>query len=219
MSKVLRPLVIAAALAAAWVPAAAQNLLVNGGFEDSSSTTLAPPGWFNFGAANGVLSYSAITTQPVYEGLRFYDIGAHGNGVAAVGEGVGQSFASIVGATYRLTFGLSGENFGSSVETLRVTVGNGLMDYALTPTGSGIFARSFTTQTFTFNALAATTTLGFVLQSFAGTPGNNDPMLDGVSVELVSLPTAPVPEPESWALMLAGLTGLGFLQRRRRAGR
>jgi len=214
MSKPLPLLAVALAAAAACAPAAAQNLLVNGGFEASSSTTLVPPGWFNFGAANGVLSYSAITTQPVYEGLRFYDLGAHGNGVAALGEGVGQTFASIVGATYRLTFGLSGENLGSSIETLRVSAGSGSADYALTPTASGIFSRAFTTEGFTFSALSSTTTLAFVLQSITGAPGNNDPMIDGVSVELVAMPTAPVPEPETWALMAAGLAGLGYMRRR-----
>ncbi len=213
MSTTIRTIVSAAVLAAAALPSTAQNLLVNGGFEASSNTAVTPPGWFNLGAENGVLSYSAIATQPVYEGLRFYDIGAHGDGIAALGEGVGQTFATVVGATYRLTFGLSAENLGSSMETLRVTAGTGLMDYALTPTGSGIFARPFTIEGFTFDAIGATTTLAFVLQSVVGAAGNNDPLLDGISVELVS--AAPVPEPESWALMLLGLTGLGWLQRRR----
>jgi len=217
MSKTLRVLAAVGVLAAAWVPAAAQNLLLNGGFEASSSTTATPPGWFNLGAANGVLSYAAITTQPVYEGLRFYDVGAHGSGVAAIGEGVGQTFATLAGATYRLSFGLSGENLGSAIETLRVNAGDASMDYALTPTGSGIFARPFATETFTFNAVATTTTLNFILQSVVGTAGNNDPLLDGISVELVS--AAPVPEPESWALLLAGLAGVGVVQRRCRFSR
>ncbi len=153
--------------------------------------------------------------QPVYEGLRFYDLGAHNNGVASIGEGLGQTFASLIGATYRLTFGLSGENLGSSVETVRVTAGDALMDFALTPTGTGVFTRAFNAETFLFNATAATTTLSFVLQAIAGSPGNNDPMFDAVSVELVSVPVVPVPEPESWALMLAGLGVVGALQRRR----
>jgi hypothetical protein len=215
MSKVVNAMVVAGCVATASMPATAANLLVNGGFEDSSSQTLTPTGWFNIGAANGVLTYSDIPMQPVYEGLRFYDLGAHNNGIASVGEGLGQTFASVVGATYRLTFGLSGENLGTSVETVRVSAGDALMDYALTPTGTGVFTRAFMAETFLFDATGVTTTLSFVLQSIAGAAGNNDPMFDGVSVELVSVPVLPVPEPESWALMLAGLGVVGALQRRR----
>lgn len=215
MSKVVKAVLVAGCVASAWVPAMAANLLVNGGFEGSSSQTVTPTGWFNIGGSNGVLTYSDIPMQPVYEGLRFYDLGAHNNGLASVGEGLGQTFASVVGATYRLTFGLSSENLGSSVETTRVTVGDTVMDFALTPTGTGVFTRAFMAETFLFNATAATTTLSFVLQSIVGAPGNNDPMFDGVSVELVSVPVVPVPEPEGWALMLAGLGVVAALQRRR----
>ena len=94
MSQAFQVLAIAGLVATAWAAATAQNLLVNGGFEASSSTTLAPAGWFNLGAANGVLTYSAIATQPVYEGLRFYDIGAHGNGIAAAKASARPSRAS-----------------------------------------------------------------------------------------------------------------------------
>lgn len=224
MRKVLAPSLIAGLLAALAAPAAtAQNLLVNGGFESSSSATATPTGWFNIGHTDGVLTYSAIGTQPVYEGLRFYDLGGAGNnGNLAIGEGIGQSFASIVGATYRLTFGLSGENVpGTAVETLRASAGNGVVDYALTPVAGGVFTRPFTTQSFTFMAAAASTTLSFILQASSGATGNNDPLLDGVIVELVTSPVTPVPEPETWALMLAGLSGVSFMRRRqqRRAAR
>lgn len=50
MSKLSVPVFLAASLALASVPAqAAPNLLVNGGFEASTSSVTTPPGWFNVG--------------------------------------------------------------------------------------------------------------------------------------------------------------------------
>ena len=205
-----------AASAVSPVASAATNLLVNGGFEDSSSTTVTPPGWFNFGGTNGVLTYSAIPQQPVYEGLRFYDIGAHNNGFASVGEGLGQTFATVVGARYKLSFGYSGENVpNSAVETLRVSAGDSSRDYVLTPNGDPVFTRAMTSESFDFMATGSTTTLSFILQAIVGSPGNNDPMFDGVMVELIS---APVPEPETYALMAVGLFAVAGAGIRRRRG-
>lgn len=163
---------------------------------------------------DGVIPYSVLPMQPVYEGLNLYDIGGAGNnGLASVGEGLGQTFATTTGATYQLSFGLSAENVpGSSIETLRVSAGTGSMDYVLTPNGDPVFSRAFTTEGFSFVATSASTTLSFILQASSGPAGNNDPLFDGVVVNLVS---APVPEPHSWALMLAGTMGLAFALRRR----
>lgn len=182
------------------------NLLVNGGFEASSSPTATPPGWFNIGHSDGVITYAAFGT-PAYEGLNFYDLGGYGDATGPIGDGIAQSLATIAGATYTLSFGLSAEN-QSGTETLTVAAGSASTDYVLTPDGSGTFQRPFTTQTFNFVATGALTTLSFI--TTAGTTGANDPMIDGVSV------TAAVPEPQTYALMLAGLGVLGFIAKRRK---
>lgn len=208
MSTLLKPLLLAVSLVAASTAAQA-NLLVNGGFEDSTSPVATPPGWFNIGHNDGVITYAAFNT-PVYEGLNYYDLGGYGDASGPIGDGIAQSFATTVGATYTVTFGLSGENL-SGDETLTVAAGNVSMDYLLIPDGLGVFQRPFVTQTFNFVATSALTTLSFV--HTAGPGGSNDPLIDGVSVTLASS----VPEPETYALLLAGLGVVGGSLARRRS--
>jgi hypothetical protein len=186
------------------------NLLVNGDFEASNSPTATPPGWVNIGHSDGVIAYAAFGT-PAYNGNYYYDLGGYGGAAGPIGDGIAQSFATVAGSSYLVTFGLSAENLSGS-ETLTVAAGNQSIDYVLNPDGSGTFQRPFATQTFTFTASSALTTLSFIHS--AGPGGNNDPMIDGVSVVLS---TAAVPEPGTYAMMLAGMAafGLGQLRRRR----
>ena len=183
------------------------NLITNGGFEASSSPTTTPTGWVNIGHSDGVITYAQFGT-PAYEGRNYYDLGGFGNSFGPIGDGIGQSFATIVGSMYTVVFGLSAENL-SGTETLTAAAGSASIDYVLSPDGSGVFKRPFVTQTFDFAATSALTTLSFVHTAGAG--GANDPMIDGVSVELSA---AAIPEPETYALMLGGLSLLAFARKR-----
>ncbi len=207
MSRFAKPLLIAGALMALASMAQASNLLVNGGFEDSSSQTDTPPGWFNIGHSDGVITYAEFNT-PVYEGLNYYDLGGFGDPYGPIGDGIAQSFATTIGATYKVTFGLSGEN-NRGDEVLTVAAAGTSVDYLLVPDGTGDFQRPFVTQSFDFIATGALTTLSFIHSGGVG-GGNNDPLIDGVSV------TAAIPEPGTYALMLLGLGAVVARTSRRR---
>ena len=202
-----------AAVALSTSPFARANLITNGGFEASNSPIATPTGWVNIGHSDGIITYAAFGT-PAYEGLNYYDLGGYGGSGGPIGDGIGQSFATVLGQTYTVTFGLSAENSirSSSVngdETLTVTAGSASVDYMLVVDGTGVFKRAFTTETFDFTATSAMTSLSFV--HTAGQGGFNDPMIDGVSVKLS---TAAIPEPETYALMLGGLGLLAFARKR-----
>jgi hypothetical protein len=111
---------------------------------------------------------------------------------------VSQSFATVVGQTYTLSFDydtvVNAANFGigQNVQTLTGTAGSAL-----------------STRTVSFVASSANTVISFS----AGADANGQTgklFLDNVSL------TAAVPEPETAAMFLAGLAAIGALSRRRR---
>jgi PEP-CTERM motif-containing protein len=90
-------------------------------------------------------------------------------------------------------------NAGSAEQSFSVT------DPTLYPgTDGGVW----TTETFAFASTGATTDL-----TFRGNAGLLYIGLDNVSVEFL---TAAVPEPSTWAMMLLGFAGVGFMAYRRR---
>lgn len=202
----LRITAIASLIAASSVAQA--NLLTNGGFEASNSQTATPTGWTNIGHSDGVITYAAFGT-PAYEGLNFYDLGGFGNASGPIGDGIAQTFATTPGSIYSVIFGLSSEN-QSGNETLTVAAAGASFDYLLGVTAAGVFKKPFSTQTFNFTATGASTTLSFIHTAGAG--GSNDPMIDGV---IVNLATSTVPEPETFALFLAALLSMAVVRRRR----
>jgi hypothetical protein len=99
--------------------------------------------------------------------------------------------------TIQLTGSLGGDSFATPVFVNTNPVG--------TP---GLFS-GWTLETFDFTANATSELLSFLA---VGSPANNLPpfaLLDGVSLTAV-------PEPSTWAMMLAGFGGLGFAAYRRR---
>jgi hypothetical protein len=191
-------------------PAMAANLLVNGNFEASSNPTTTPPGWTNIGHSDGVIPYT-IGPLPAFDGKYFYDLGGYGDPTGPVGDGIMQSVATVIGKSYKLSFGLSSEDVAGD-SALQVLIGGQSTLYPLTSTGTW-FLKGFTVQTIDYVATSAMTDIKFIeVKNSSG--GFNDPLIDGVSFASSS-----APEPASWAMMLGGFGLLGSSLRAQRRAR
>ncbi len=198
--------------------ASATELLVNGSFEASSDHYSTPSGWTNIGYTEGVLTYSDIGNSiPSYDGgANFYSIGGTAsNGYSGQGYGIYQAVATAIGNAYELTVGLSSENGPNLVDVLNVQIGSESNLVTLASDSSSYFNKPFATYTFDYVATSSITTIAFTL--FSSTDyGNNDPLIDGASFQQTAV--GAVPEPSTWAMMILGFAGVGFMAYRRRNG-
>ena len=206
------------------------NLLTNGSFDAGSftggsfgfplaqqllpgSTTL--PGWTVVGAELAWYrsGQAGIVTQNGAYALDltgFCDLGL-ACGLPNVFSAVTQNLSTEAGATYRLSFHAGTYAFNASTPSIVATAGVTTQSWALPGAGTPA-SGNWQPLGFDFVATSAMTAITFggsVAQANGVLPYLG---LDNVSVELVSLP---VPEPETWALMLAGMAGVGFVVRRR----
>ena len=215
-----RFLVLVAALAALPAAAHADNLLVNGDFEASTSHFTTPPGWYNIGHTEGVIAYSDTGT-PAFDGAEFYVFGGFAsNGLLSIGEGIGQNVATTAGDIYKLSFGYTGENCPGCSTVFTVNIGAFATDFTIVSDASGFFNKPFTvTDISGYVATAGTTALTFVVKSSTDL-GNNDPIIDRVVFERTGTTnvSGAIPEPATWATMVAGFGLLGGALRRRRGG-
>lgn len=201
-------LVQAAACSALLVAGAAQaatNLIINGDFELSSAlvggggyTTVfagsnAITGWTVGGNSVDLIkgAYGAIN------GTSVDMLGTPGPGALS------QSFNAVAGGSYLLTFDLSRNPNASGATAIDVLFGN--VNQSFTSSVNGVVDH--------FSLLYTAASSGPAALSFSsfGGDGYSGAVLDNVSV------TAAVPEPETYAMLLAGLGLVGFLKRRRTA--
>jgi len=186
----LKLLAAAAAIMAAAVPANA-TLLVNGSFDDGLA------GWTRTGSGTGY-----VVTNGIFFGL------AAPSAQFRTGDSnfkaLSQSVATVIGERYQLTYSVLNQD--SLFNQFDVTTG--------AVTNSTSFEGPFEGfLTFTQNFIA--TSESSLIQFSVKHGGVNSNFLFVDDVSLVNI----VPEPESWAMLIAGFGLVGAAARRRRNGR
>jgi choice-of-anchor C domain-containing protein len=175
------------------VPAFGQSVatFTNGGFEDGvpiptndielPAGSTAITGWTVTGHS---IDYMGPPWD-VSEGQRAVDL----DGRDAVFSGIEQTFATVAGRQYLVSFDLSGNPQGPpTIKLARVTVDGVSNDYSLDTTGQSITALLWTPVSFSFVASGSTATLSFM--SLSSTPNSYGPLVDNVKV-VESVPAPP----------------------------
>ncbi|MBV6323622.1 choice-of-anchor C family PEP-CTERM protein [Duganella violaceipulchra] len=197
-------LILAAAIAAASVSGAASaaNLIQNGDFEIASGVNLN--NYVVVGAGDGAIANWTVGGNSVDIINNSYNA-ISGNSIDMLGSpGPGvlsQSFNTVAGTTYTLSFDLTHNPYSHGAGLDVFVGGNHYAFDGSTPV---------TNHTFNFTTTGGSQALVF---SSVGGDGWSGAVLDNVSV------TAAVPEPETYAMMLAGLGLVGFIARRRKAAK
>ncbi len=196
---------LAVAAAAGQAVATPTNLVVNGSFEANSltspfttfyATTQGLTGW-----TVGVQSVDLVgSLWNASSGVKSLDLNGNKKGE------IHQTITTVVGQKYQLSFDLAGNFQGGPVtKSMAINVGpSGL--YTFSTAGKNSTNMGWTTYSTSFVAVSAATTLSFASQ----TSGAYGAALDNIAVTAV-------PEPETFAMLLAGLGVMGVIARRRKA--
>lgn len=198
----------AAIAAVALVPASANAAsIINGSFENG---TLTNPSFTTVPGANSTSINGWVVTGnsvdyigsywAAQDGTRSIDL--NGNALG----GIQQTFDTVVGQLYNISFWLAGNTDGLPVnKSVRVSAGAASSIFTFDTTGfSAPSNMGWKKYNFQFAATATSTTLSFASLD----PGAFGASLDNVSVSAV-------PEPATWAMMLLGIGLIGGAMRRR----
>ncbi len=181
----------------------------------------AIPGWTVVGPAGTAVAIVSTTfTQngvsfQAQSGAQWLDLTGSGSNAS---EGVSQAAATIAGHQYEVTFFVGNTTGGSifgTTSTVNLAV-NGVQSFSAV--NSMINATALSWQQFAYDFVATGTSTTLVLSN--GDPGgDNSNGLDNIALLDRGSVTSPVPEPETYAMMIAGFAALGLATRRRKARR
>jgi choice-of-anchor C domain-containing protein len=206
MHRIVRLLVFASLFAAA-TPTFADPILVNGSFEmgpvvgghdvDVAAGSVDITGWIVTGDGPSAIDYLGPAWD-VSDGVHAVDL----DGRNSLFSGIQQTFSTVAGFVYQVSFDLSG-NPGDSpgnglplVKQARVMVDGFSQDYSFDSSGQALDALVWQAMTFSFVASGSSATLAFT--SLTPTPNSYGALIDNVSVTAV-------PEPPAAALLGCGV--------------
>jgi choice-of-anchor C domain-containing protein len=175
----------------------------NGGFQTVGVSTDVIPGWT---VASGDVDWIQGYWQSS-DGDGF-SVDLNGNHPGAIS----QTIDTVIGQTYTLTFDMSANpDHGNDLRLILADTGGAPTTFAynLDVSANSRSNMNWTPQSLNFTATGASTTITFA----SGNGGDN--CCFGAAIDNVAIANA-VPEPASWALMLAGFLGAGTALRRSR---
>ena len=187
--------------------AAAPNLITNGSFESNGADFISGS-FTTFAAGSGALLGWDITTGSV-DLINTHWQPSHGNYSLDLSGGsdgtIAQSFATVIGQKYVVSFDMAGNpDDTDALKYLQVGLSQQPI-YTFDTTGKSRADMGWTTKSFVFQAVSTQSTLHFA--------GLQDSPY-GVALDNVSV--SAVPEPETFAMLLAGLGLIGAAARRKR---
>jgi hypothetical protein len=203
------------------VGVAQANFLIDGGFDNPTAGTIPYASYTNYGPVNSDPNYGGtsfdnawqITTGnvdlvqqlggwPASPVSSPYYLDLNGNTPGTIE----QSFATVIGQQYSLSFWYS-NNAAGSPNPDRATVTVAALSDTIEHYGALSTNLNWTYYSNTFTATNALTTLSFAQVDNCC---NGGILLDSINVSAV-------PEPATWTMMIMGFFGLGFLGYRRKA--
>jgi hypothetical protein len=216
MRSTTRALHVVLSIGTALLASASQaNLLVNGSFEDGNfvnpgNATMSLPigstaisGWTTVGDTLAWIGTGNPWGLTANDGARFLDLTDLAAG--APFGGVTQAVATTPGASYLLSFDLGSSTFWGRPDAVIASAAGTSATFTSPLTGGN---NDWQRVSMAFTATSATTTVQLL-----GSAAINYIGVDNVSLDLTS--AAPIPEPETWALMLGGVAAVGAWTRRR----
>ena len=213
--KLIKTSIIASLFALSAVNAQAEtNLLINGSFEEPQVPGMA---WKIFGSGSTAITGWTVVgadTQltrtefvPAAHGTQWIDL----TGIYGYNKGLrSDAVATTIGQSYELSFDL-GDYYaqGFQTATLGVSINGGANTLFTNIYEGGVM--DWERKSFRFTATSASTNITF-LGVENGALSNNAV----IGLDNVVLNTSPVPEPSTYAMMLAGLFGVAAFARRKR---